>query len=83
MPSPTSPAQALCLLLLVVVTIVGAACADTSTNNKMKPMPGSCLMAASTLCADADTNAMRCLRKLAIAGDAVCPRPALRRSWLA
>ena len=30
-------------------------------------------MAASTLCANADTNAMRCLRKLAIAGDARVP----------
>ena len=62
----SSPTQALCLLALVVIVTIGAASAA-------KPLPGSCLVAASTLCADADTNAMRCLTKLAIAGDARVP----------
>ena len=68
--------KALCLLALVVIVAlghVGAASATAKAHNKMKRLPGSCLMAASTLCANADTNAMRCLRKLATKGDARVP----------
>ena len=77
MYSPTPAARALCLLLVVVVTIVGAASAAGGVDKNSKKtttLPGSCLMAASTLCADADTNAMRCLRKLAFLGDVRVPK---------
>ena len=68
MPSPTSPIKASCLLFVVVAVMVGAASAAD------KPVvPGSCLVAASTLCANADTSAMRCLRTLAIKRDARVP----------
>lgn len=75
MPSSTAVTQALCLLLLVsAVAGFGVASAERAKNNKMqRALPGSCLMAASTLCANADTNAMRCIRKLAIRGDARVP----------
>ena len=72
--SSTSPAQAFCLLLVVTMVAfahVGAASAAVSKTNKR--LPGSCLMAASTLCTNSDTNAMRCLRKLAVKGDARVP----------
>ena len=68
MSSSTSPTKALCLLLVVALAYVGAASAAGD-----KPLPGSCLMAASTLCADADTNAMRCLRTLAMKSDTRVP----------
>ena len=76
--SSSSPTKALCLLLVVIVATVGAASAGRNNNkiqNKIhkRRLPGSCLMAASTLCANTDTNAMRCLRKLAIKKDARVP----------
>ena len=85
MYSPTPAARALCLLLVVVVTIVGAASAAGGVDKNSKKtttLPGSCLMAASTLCANADTNAMRCLRKLATKGDARVP-PACAEALMA
>ena len=74
MPSPsTSSAQALCLLAIVAIVTIGAASAAAADNKMKRTLPGSCLMAASTLCANSDTSAMRCLRKLAVKGDARVP----------
>ena len=92
MSSSTSFTQALYLLIVILVVTLAAhvgtpsAAADVHSNNLKKksnqPLPGSCLMAASTLCANADTNAMRCLRKLATKGDARVP-PACAEALMA
>lgn len=65
-------------LLLVVVTAaalifclgVSVAAAATPPSTRL---PGSCLMAASSLCSSTNTNALRCLRKLAMKQDARVP----------
>lgn len=63
--------------LLMIVAGLAAATATAATTSRRaslhKRMPGSCLVTASSLCAGAESNAMRCLYRLVAAGDVRVP----------
>lgn len=69
-----APLRVLVTATLVVAILASSAVQGSAANTTPKAtIPGSCLMAASTLCASTDTNALRCLRKLVHARDARVP----------